>query len=213
MAVAALTTSVATAVAEGARPAADPPSARVLAATITCLGRWGLTKTTLDDIAREAGLSRATVYRLFPGGKDVVVRAAVASEVDALQRGLATGLAGCETLEDVLVGTITYVTRTLAEHAVLQFLLEHEPDQVLPHLAFGRFDQLLDAAAAMTLPWLAPHLGPELAARGGEWVARLVLSYALAPSEWFDLGDDCDARRFTRTFLLPGLVRKASHHG
>jgi AcrR family transcriptional regulator len=208
-----LATSVATAVPGGARPAADPPSARVLAATVTCLGRWGLAKTTLDDIAREAGLSRATVYRLFPGGKDVVVRAAVASEVEAVRRGLAMRLTGCETLEDVLVGIITYVTQTLHDHAALQFLLEHEPDQVLPHLAFGRFDQLLDAAAAMTLPWLEPQVGPELAARAGDWVARLVLSYALVPSEWFDLGDEGDARRFTRTFLLPGLVRKASNNG
>src|SRR5437899_12833369 len=116
-----------------ARAPAESPPARVLAATIACISRWGLAKTTLDDIAREAGLRRATVYRLFPGGKDVVVRAAVAAEVDALERGLATRLAGCEALEDVLVATITYLTRTLEDHVVLQFLLEHEPDQVLPH--------------------------------------------------------------------------------
>jgi AcrR family transcriptional regulator len=206
-------TAMATSGAERARPAADPPSARVLAATIACLGRWGLTKTTLDDIAREAGLSRASVYRLFPGGKDVVVRAAIASEVEAFELGLAGRLTGCETLEDILVGTITYVTRALREHAALQFLLEHEPDQVLPHLAFGRFDHVLGAAAAMTRPWLAPHVGADLATRAGEWLARLVLSYALAPSDWFDLGDEGDARRFARTFLLPGLVRKAPHHG
>src|SRR5262245_45253316 len=43
---------------------------RILAATLRCLGKWGTVKTTLDDIAREAGCSRATVYRTFPGGKD-----------------------------------------------------------------------------------------------------------------------------------------------
>ena len=204
-------TSLATAVAERARPAADPPSARVLAATIACLGRWGLAKTTLDDIAREAGLSRATVYRLFPGGKDVVVRAAVGAEVATFEQGLRARLTGLASLEDVLVGTVTYASATLRQHPALQFLLAHEPEQVLPHLAFDRFEHVLDAAVVMIGPWLSPHVGPDLAARAGEWVARLVLSYSLVPSEWFDLGVEDDARRFTRTYLLPGLRREPLH--
>ena len=192
----------------GARPAATPPSSRVLRATITCLGRWGLAKTTLDDIAREAGCSRATVYRLFPGGKDTVVRAAVAAELEAFAHGLQARLTGLDTLDDVLVVTLTYATASLREHEALQFLLAHEPDQVLPHLAFANFDQVLAVAAALGGPWLAPHVGAEAAEQAAEWVARLICSYALAPSEWFDLGDEDDARRFVRTFLLPGLPRK-----
>jgi AcrR family transcriptional regulator len=195
--------------------ATDTPAARVLAATVTCLGRWGLGKTTLDDIAREAGVSRATVYRLFPGGKDTVVRAAVAAELAAFATGLADRLAGLDDLEDVLVTTIVHATRSVREHEALQFLLAHEPDQVLPHLAFSRFDQVLAGAAAIGGPWLAPHLGAEGAARASEWVARLVLSYALVPSTHHDLGEPHDARRFTRTFLLPGLTGngKAHSHG
>jgi len=198
---------------DGARTAGDPPSTRVLGATITCLGRWGLGKTTLDDIAREAGVSRATVYRLFPGGKDTVVRAAVANELLAFEQALAVRLAGLTTLEDVLVTSVTFATESVREHEALQFLLAHEPDQVLPHLAFARFDQVLAGAAAIGSPWLEPHLGVEGAARAAEWVARIVLSYALAPSTHFDLGEPHDARRFTQTFLLPGLQGKADPHG
>jgi AcrR family transcriptional regulator len=190
-----------------------PPSSRVLGATITCLSRWGMAKTTLDDIAREAGVSRATVYRLFPGGKDTVVKAAVAAELETFAHGLAARLTGLDSLEDVLVGTLTYATTALRQHPALQYLLEHEPDQVLPHLAFANFDQVLAGAAVLGGPWLAPHVGAEGADRAAEWVARLICSYSLSPSEWFDLGDDDDARRFTRTFLLPGLLRKAHHHG
>ena len=36
----------------------------------TASARWGLAKTTVEDAAREAGVSRATVYRYFPGGRD-----------------------------------------------------------------------------------------------------------------------------------------------
>ena len=198
---------------DGARAASAPPAARVLGATITCLGRWGLGKTTLDDIAREAGVSRATVYRLFPGGKDTLVRAAITAELAAFEQALGGRLAGIESLEDLLVATVTFTTEAVRDHEVLQFLLAHEPDQVLPHLAFARFDPVLAGAAAIGGPWLEPHLGAEGAARAAEWVARLVLSYALAPSEHYDLGDAGDARRFTRTFLLPGLSGKANSHG
>ena len=170
------------------------PVARVQAATIACLGRWGLAKTTLDDIAREAGLSRATVYRLFPGGKDTVVRAAIESEIDAFRAGLADRLEGCTTREDVLVAALTFATDCVRRHEALQYLLTHEPEVVLPHLSFDRFDRVLALAGDVVAPWLEPRVG--------EWLTRVVLSYARAPSEWFDLGDEADARRFVREFVL-----------
>ncbi|MGZ4705878.1 MAG: TetR/AcrR family transcriptional regulator, partial [Acidimicrobiales bacterium] len=46
---------------------------RILEAALRCVARWGLIKTTVDDVAREAGCSRATIYRAFPGGKQSVI--------------------------------------------------------------------------------------------------------------------------------------------
>ena len=37
-----------------------PQEARLIDATLICLARWGVAKTTLDDVARQAGCSRAT---------------------------------------------------------------------------------------------------------------------------------------------------------
>ena len=50
---------------------------RILEATYACVARYGLAKTTVEDTAREARLSRATVYRYFPGGKDQLVSEAI----------------------------------------------------------------------------------------------------------------------------------------
>lgn len=189
-----------------AAPRTGPtPHERVVDATVRCIARWGLAKTTLDDIAREAGVSRATVYRSFPGGKDTVVRAAVAAEVQSFLDGLADRLRGAADLEDLLVAGITHTSRALRGHEALQTLLLHEPEVVLPHLSFGAYDRLLAAAGEWARPWLAPHVGDEVALRAGEWVARLVLSYTLSPSPSFDLAEQADARRFTKSFLLPGL--------
>jgi AcrR family transcriptional regulator len=221
MAVTALTEGVGTDVRGGAptaggRTSTDPPSVRVLTATIACLGRWGMAKTTLDDIAREAGCSRATVYRLFPGGKETVVTAATAAEVERLVDRLAADVTAAASLEDAVVAGITGASRAIRDHAALQYLLLHEPEQVLPHLAFGRFDVVLAAAGARVAPWLETHVGAEAAPRAAEWLVRLVVSYSLAPSTSFDLAAEPDARRFTRTFIVPGLLEvseRRSHHG
>lgn len=191
---------------------AETPHQRVVDATIRCIARWGLAKTTLDDIAREAGVSRATVYRSFPGGKDVVVRAAVTAEVQSFLDGLADRLRSAAEgdLEDLLVATITYTARSLRDHEALRYLLEHEPEVVLPHVTFAGYDRLLAFAGEWARPWLAPHVGDEQARRAGEWLTRLVCSYALSPSDQFDLAEQADARRFTKSFLLPGLRPSSS---
>jgi AcrR family transcriptional regulator len=179
---------------------------RVVTAALACVARWGFTKS-LDDIAREAGVSRATVYRLFPGGKPALLDAVVGHELRNLALALHEALDAADGLEDRLVAGIHLASRTIAGHAALQQVLAHEPELVLPHVAFDRFDGLLAAMADLVAPHLEPHVGPELALRTGEWVTRLVLSYTLAPSASYDLTDDADVRRFTRTFLLPGLIR------
>ena len=46
---------------------ADQARLRIHAAAIECVERWGIEKTTLNDIARLAGCSRQTVYNYFPG--------------------------------------------------------------------------------------------------------------------------------------------------
>ena len=56
---------------------------RILAATMACLERFGVAKTTIDDVAREAGCSRATIYRNFPN-RTALVSAAVDTELACL---------------------------------------------------------------------------------------------------------------------------------
>src|SRR5260370_1328957 len=48
------------------RPAAPRElEPRAVAALLSCVARQGLRKTTLEDVAREAGCGRATLYRHF----------------------------------------------------------------------------------------------------------------------------------------------------
>ena len=51
----------------------NDPRRRVLEGAYECIARRGMAKTTVDDVAAASGVSRATIYRLFPGGKEEVL--------------------------------------------------------------------------------------------------------------------------------------------
>lgn len=188
----------------------DPAEERVCAAALRCFARWGVAKTTLDDVAREAGCSRATVYRVVPGGKDGLVERVVEREIARFFAGLHERLRHEHDLEGVLVAGITYAARFLTGHDALRFVLAHEPELILPRISFTHMRDVLVAAAEAVGPYLEPYVGAADAARAGEWLARLVISYALCPSKWFDICDEESVRSLVGTFVLPGLVQKVT---
>src|ERR1700730_12546787 len=137
---------------------AHPQRVRLADAALRCFARQGIAKTTLDDVARSAGCSRATVYRVFPGRKDGLMSAVVDTEVARFFSGLALRMGAASDLEEVLVAGMTEAARRLTQHPGLSFLLEHEPEVILPHLAFGHMDSILDVSSTFTAPFLGRWL-------------------------------------------------------
>jgi AcrR family transcriptional regulator len=179
---------------------------RILEAALACIARWGVAKTTLDDVARQAGTSRATVYRAFPGGKDVILTAVAEHELARFFDVLGGRLEAAETLEDLLVIGITSASRHLRDHEALRYLFDHEPELVLAHFAFHRLDPVLAVADAFATPYLRRFLADDDASAVAEWVVRVVLSYGFSPSDRLDPTEEASARRLVRTYLLPGLA-------
>ena len=181
---------------------------RLIEAALRCISRWGAAKTTLDDVAREAGLSRATVYRVFPGGKDGLMEAVAHAESLRFFTGVAAAMAAADSLEDTLVFGMAEAGRRITTHDALHFLLDHEPEVVLPKLDFGKLDEVLAAAATMAAPYFERWLGPDDARRAAEWAARLVLSFVCTPGDSnVDISEPASVRRLVRTFVLPGLTQ------
>ena len=184
----------------------SPQAVRILDAAQTCIGRVGLAKTTLDDVAREAGCARATVYRCFPN-KQQLLAALVAREADKLRDAVVSGSASTETLGDVITIVITTAVGALRSHPALAFVSLHEPELLLPFLAFEREDAVLRTAAALVAPAFTRFLDDRDARRLGEWIARITLSYLFSPSESFDIGDAAQVRALVDDFVLPGFVK------
>jgi len=179
---------------------------RLVDAALSCLARQGAAKTTVDDIAREAGFSRATLYRTFPGGKDDVLEAVVSTEVARMFSALAVVMGEAGDLEEVLVSGMTETARRLSAHRALNYLLQHEPGVILPRLTLADMDRILMVAGDFAAPFFARWLEPDQASRAAEWAVRIVLAYVSDPAPGVDLTDPEDTRALVRAFVLPGIL-------
>jgi AcrR family transcriptional regulator len=179
---------------------------RIVDATLRCLARQGLAKTTLDDIARESTFSRATVYRTFPRGKDAILEAVVDTEVARLFSGLAVVMGEAVDLEDLLVDGMVEAAQRLSTHSAIAYLCLHEPGVILPKLTFAEMDRVLLTASDFAAPFFGRWLEPDQASRAAEWAVRIVLAYLADPAPGTDLTDPEDTRDLVRMFVLPGIL-------
>jgi hypothetical protein len=145
------------------------------------------------------------VYRVFPGGRDEILAAVVDTEMARLFSALGVRLGEATDLTVALVDGMVEASARLRGHAALAYLVEHEPEMVLGHLAFDESDRLLTTASRFTAPFLARWMSPMEAGRVAEWATRIVLSYAISPSTAIDLTDPVHAARLVELFVLPGI--------
>jgi AcrR family transcriptional regulator len=178
---------------------------RVLDAARSCCDRWGIHKVTIDDIATEAGISRATLYRLFPGGRDVLFEAMRERDVRTFLVELDAHLADAPTFEDLLVRILTHATQQLRNDVHLQLMLASEPGVVAYELGVESLPNTIRIASALIGPRVEPYIGADQSVELSEWLARVVVSYFLAPSELLDLGEVDDATSFVRRFIIPAF--------
>jgi AcrR family transcriptional regulator len=185
----------------------DDARDRILAATVVCLGRYGIAKTTVDDAAREARLARATVYRYFPDGKEQLIGESITWAVGQFFHDLAVSVADAPDFPTLLEQALVHAHEAVAEHVVLQKVLETEPERLLPQLT-----QSAPQVQAVLRDYLADKLRHEALLPGvdpveaGDWLARMGLSFILAEGRW-DLTDPTSVRHLVRDELLVSILQ------
>ena len=156
---------------------------RILDAAFAAISTFGLSRFTMDDVARLAGLSRQSVYRYFDS-KDALVVALVEREEDAFLAGVRAAHERHARLEDAMREAILYCLRSAREHPLLDRLLASEPEVLLPYLTtrgggvIARARSVLEALAAERA-----GVDAEVVRRAADLAVRAMVSYTLTPAE------------------------------
>lgn len=187
-------------------PESEPQTDRILDAALRSFETYGPRRTTMDDVARESGLGRATIYRRFPTKGDLVT-GVLLREARRFFAELDEAVAALPTLEERLVEGFAVTLRISREQRLLSRLMVVEPELFLPHSTI-KAGPLLAAARGYLAGRLrtAQRLGAAPAGVDPEVVAeilvRLTHSLVLTPEGHIPL-DDEGARAFARRYLLP----------
>jgi AcrR family transcriptional regulator len=186
------------------------PRERVLAATYACVARFGMGKTTVEDVVKESGVSRASIYRLFPGGKDQLLRETVGWEMNRFFASLAEAVYDAPDFASLLEGGLVFAHRSIQEHEVLRKVLDTEPERLLPLITVEQH-RVLEFITAFLLPYLEREesagrvrAGVDLQA-AADYVARMILSLIGSPGRW-GMDDPEQVRVLVREELLGGIL-------
>lgn len=182
--------------------------AKILEAAERCIRRYGIRRTSMQEVARAAGFSRAWLYRHFPD-KESLVSAVLLRTDETFWRAAREQVEAQTTLVDQVVAAVRFA-RAQAPSDLFLGLMETEPDTVTAMLATGLRLQL-PAMSRFWRPYVdaAQQRGEVRAdldiARAAEWVFRMVLSVTTVPGESFDADDDNDLSAFFAAHLVRGL--------
>ncbi|MEX1164739.1 MAG: TetR family transcriptional regulator [Nitriliruptor sp.] len=156
---------------------------RILAAALTVMSRHGLARLALEDVAREARVSRQTVYR-YVGSRDGLITATILREEEAFLERMRSAASEHQELRPALAAAIASALTSAREHPLLDRLLETEPEALLPFLTDGS-GPVLSAARTVVVELFGqyvPELGPDEQAVAADAATRLIVSYAISPS-------------------------------
>lgn len=183
---------------------------RILIAAEQCVTRLGIRRTSMTDVATQAGVSRGAVYFHFTDK---------ASLVDAVLARIAGQFVASS---EAAVRTRTRLADQVAEAAVFIRLsageripirqLPADDERLLATLMTASSRHLANEWVDFWLPFLDDAEGrgeirPGLDHREvGEWIVRLLMSFAVMPTATFDVDDPQSVRNFVRTYAVAGLA-------
>jgi AcrR family transcriptional regulator len=190
----------------------------ILEAALQQISITGVRRTSTDDIARRAGVNRATLYRRF-GGRDEVLRAAYLQETArvlgiieaAIGEVPPAGTAGFEPA-DYVVEFFSVTIKTLRQNRILRQLLEADREETLVSLTFGAGETLQVSAAfcADRMRQLRAHLDPVPPSEDLEAVsltlARLAQSLLLTQDAPPSLRTRAQMRTYAELVIVPMVL-------
>lgn len=186
----------------------DAAREQLLDAAESCFERFGLAKTTIEDVAREAKVSRSTFYRYFEGWNDLLA-AAYLRESDAVFERVGELMAKPGTFADRVVEVTMRSIAAMKRARYLPFMFSPEGIP-LTSQAIAASAEFHRRARATMEPFFeaaksSGELEPDMELDDFiEWHTRIIFSFVTVASPI--VRDQASMRRLVATFVAPALI-------
>lgn len=188
---------------------ADAIRVRVLDAAYEQFCRMGIQRSTMEDVAKRAGLSRITVYRRF-ATKDTLVEHVVRREYRRYFDRFLVEIKQAETVADRVVLGFVSSLRAIRGNPLIGGLIAAEPGLLASSMITddGRTLATVREFVAGQLRQeqhagnVATGLDPDVVA---ELMVRVSASFLAIPSHVVDLDDEEQLAALARRYLVPML--------
>jgi AcrR family transcriptional regulator len=165
---------------------------RLLDAALEVAADHGLSRLSVGDVAKRAGLSRQTLYKHFASKDDLVSQTVIREAgriVEAVIEAADDEEDPLRSLELAIIAALDLVRG----HPLLDRLVATEPETLLPLLVDGQ-GSVLGSVQLVCRQMIAsrfPELSERQSAAGADLLSRMLVSYAVRPP---DLEADAVAR-------------------
>lgn len=176
---------------------------RIVDAALSMVLERDLRSLSLEDVATRAGVSRATLYRWFPGGREELLDAALQTEVARLFSSLAAELVLTTSAEATCVTFLVGAARRLAPTTPLAALLADRTGTVGGAVTFEVLGRALEIGSDFLWPFFARVMHPSAAHRASELTMRVGLSYFFGPDAGIDLATQDGVEHLVARHVTP----------
>lgn len=182
---------------------------QILEAANECFTQLGIQRTSVQDVARKANVSRGTVYRYFED-RNVLIDAAIEFGAQRFYREVASAMAKKNTLAEQVGAMAETHARILLDHRTRNRLMADDAELMRHMVSDG------DTAVRRSTNFLEPYVraarergevgtGVDVSA-ASEWLARIIWSFSTVnEAQTFDMSKPDTVRRYVETFAINGL--------
>ncbi|MDA2894971.1 TetR/AcrR family transcriptional regulator [Mycolicibacterium sp. BiH015] len=182
---------------------------QILEAANQCFTQLGIQRTSVQDVARMANVSRGTVYRYFED-RTVLIDAAIEFGAQKFYRLVAEAMADRPTLAEKLGAMAETHARILLDHRTRNRLMADDAELMRHMISDG------DSAVRRSTEFLVPYVR-EAQKRGevgsgvdvtaaSEWLARIIYSFSTVnEAQTFDMSKPETVRKYVEKFAVNGL--------
>ena len=182
---------------------------KLLDAAMHCYREYGVSNTAMEDVAQQAGVGRATLYRHFSNQEALITEVMTANLVQ-VQARLKEQLTDCKTAEEFFVESAIIIIQESHKRALTSLLFDEGSSASL----INRISFSDPSIVAMGNELIAPFY--ERAKAQGilrdwvtrpllqEWTSRILLSFLMSPSP--RLNSDRKMRKFFHEAIMPSII-------